>query len=69
MGTQGPARCALTEEDVGALLEVAAHECSWGGVASCRNLSDAFHVLAELGDEKRWIHWFGIRSLWLARGF
>jgi hypothetical protein len=57
-----PARCVLTEEDVGALLEVAVHECSRGGVTSCRNWSQVGHVLAELSDEKRSVHWDGTRS-------
>jgi hypothetical protein len=53
-----------TEEDVGAHLEILVHEYSRGGVAICRNWSDceAGHVLAELGDEKRWIHWVCTRS-------
>jgi hypothetical protein len=52
-GLQSPARCVLTEKDVHTLLEVAVHECRWGGAACCRNWSDAGHVLAELGDEVR----------------
>jgi hypothetical protein len=55
-------RCVLIEEDVGALLEVAVHECSRGAVASCCNWSEAGHVLVELGDEKRWIHWVCTRG-------
>jgi hypothetical protein len=47
---------------MGALLKVLVRECSRGGVASCRNWSEASHVLAELGDEKCWIHWVGTRS-------
>jgi hypothetical protein len=39
----------LTEEDMSAFLESAVCECSWGGVAGCRNWSEAGHVLAELG--------------------
>jgi hypothetical protein len=31
---------------VGAFLDSAEYECSWGGVASCRNMSEAGHVLA-----------------------
>jgi hypothetical protein len=34
-GLQSLAPCVLTEEDVGALLQVAAHECSWEGMACC----------------------------------
>jgi hypothetical protein len=41
---------------MGAFLESAVYECSWGGVASCRNWSEADLVLAELGDEKRWVY-------------
>jgi hypothetical protein len=44
---------------VGAPLEITVHECRRGGVACCRDWSEAGHVLAELGDEMRWIHWFG----------
>jgi hypothetical protein len=47
---------------VGALLEVAVNECSREGVAGCRNWSEAGHMLAELGDEKHWIHWVGTQS-------
>jgi hypothetical protein len=46
------------EEDVGELLEVAVHECSRGGMMYCQNWSEAGHMLEELGDEMRWIHWF-----------
>jgi hypothetical protein len=59
---QSAAHCVLTEEDVGAFLKSTVHECSWGGMASCRNWSEVAHVLAELGDEKRWVHWVGTRS-------
>jgi hypothetical protein len=52
----------LPEEDVRALIEVAVHACSQGGMACCRNRSEAGHMLAELGDEVRWIHWVGSRS-------
>jgi hypothetical protein len=55
-GLQSPARCFLAKEDVYALLEAAVHECSRGGVVCCQNWSEAGHVLAELGDEVRWIH-------------
>jgi hypothetical protein len=61
-GLQSQTRCVLTEEDVGALLEVAVHECSRGGVACCRNWSVTGHVLAELGDEMHWIHCVDRRS-------
>jgi hypothetical protein len=61
-GLQSPARCVLTEEDVGALIEVAVYECSRGDVACCRYWTEAGHVLAELGDEMRWIHWVGRQS-------
>jgi hypothetical protein len=44
------------------LVEVVVHECSWGKVASCRNWSEAVHVLAELGNEVRWFPWLGCRS-------
>jgi hypothetical protein len=47
---QSPARCVLTKEDVGALLEVAVHQCSRGGVAYCLNGSEAGHVLGETGN-------------------
>jgi hypothetical protein len=51
---------------MGVLLEVIVHECSRGGVVSCWNWSEEGHVLVELGDEMRWIHWVGIRSWYLA---
>jgi hypothetical protein len=54
------------EEDVVILLEVVVHECSRGGVACCPNWSEAGHVLAELSDEMRWIHWVGGWSQYLA---
>jgi hypothetical protein len=54
--------CVLMEEDVHALLEICVHECSRGGVACCRNWCEAGHVLTELGDEVRWIHWVGCQS-------
>jgi hypothetical protein len=38
------------------------HEYSQGGVAGCWNWSEAGHVLAELGDEIRYIYWIGTRS-------
>jgi hypothetical protein len=47
---------------MGAFLESVVYECSWGGVASCLNWSEAGHVLAKLGDEKCWVHWVGTRS-------
>jgi hypothetical protein len=47
---------------VGAPLEIAVHECRRGGVACCRNWSEAGHVLVELGDEMRWIQWFSSQS-------
>jgi hypothetical protein len=50
------------EEDMGALLEVFVHECSQGGVTSCRNWSEVGRVLAELGDEKCWNHCVDARS-------
>jgi hypothetical protein len=49
-------------EGMGAFLAVAVHECSQGGVACCWNWSEAGHMLAELGDEMSWIHWFGSLS-------
>jgi hypothetical protein len=61
-GLQSSACCIPTEEDVGALLEVAVHECSRGGVTCCWNWSEAGHVVEELGDEMRWVHWVGSRS-------
>jgi hypothetical protein len=59
---QSSACCVLMVEDVGALPEVAMHECSQGGVACCWNCSEAGHVLEELSDEMRWVHWVGSRS-------
>jgi hypothetical protein len=47
---------------MGAPLEVAVHERRRGGAACGRNWSDVGHVLAELGDEMRWIHCYGSRS-------
>jgi hypothetical protein len=52
----------LMQENVDALLEVAVQECSRGGMACCRNWFEAGHLLAELGGEMRWVHWFSIRS-------
>jgi hypothetical protein len=49
-------------EDMVAYREVLVYECSRGGMVSCRNWSEPGHVLAELGDEKRWVHWVGTRS-------
>jgi hypothetical protein len=47
---------------MGALLELAVHECSRGGMTCCRNWSGAGHVPAELGDEERWVPWVGGRG-------
>jgi hypothetical protein len=52
-----------------ALLEVAVNEGSRGGMASCRNWSEAGHVLAKLGDEVCWIHWVGCQESVAHRGF
>jgi hypothetical protein len=43
------------EKDVLAVVEVLVHECGWGGMAHCRNWSEASHVLAQLCDG---VHWF-----------
>jgi hypothetical protein len=43
-------------------VRAAVHECSRGGVACCRNWSEAGNVLADLGDEICWILWFGSRG-------
>jgi hypothetical protein len=56
-GIQCSARCVLPEENMHALLEVAVHECIWGGMACCRNRFEVGHMLAELSDEVHWIHW------------
>jgi hypothetical protein len=58
-----PTLCAL-RSDGGrcALLEIAVQECSGEGVACCRNLYEAGHMLAERRDEVRWICWVGGRS-------
>jgi hypothetical protein len=61
-GLQGRARCVLAKEHMGALLEAAVHECSRGGVLGCWNWSEAGHVLAEVSDEKRCVHWVGTRG-------
>jgi hypothetical protein len=50
------------EEHVDALLKVAVHKSSQGGMVRCQNWSEVGHVLMELGDEMRWIHWFGSQS-------
>jgi hypothetical protein len=62
MGPQSLACCVLTEEDVLAFLEVTVHKYSQGGVACCWNWSEVGHVLAELGNQVRWIHWVGYWS-------
>jgi hypothetical protein len=54
------------EEDMYTLLEVAVHECSRGDMACCRDWSEAGHMLAELGDEVRWMYWVGGQSQDLA---
>jgi hypothetical protein len=50
------------EENVRAFLDIIVHECSWGDLACCRNLSEAGYMLAELGDWVRWFHWTGCQT-------
>jgi hypothetical protein len=47
---------------MGALLEIAMHESRRGGMACCQNRTEVDHMLAELSDEVRRIHWVGSRS-------
>jgi hypothetical protein len=61
-GLQSPACCVLTEKDMRAVMEVLVHECGWGGVARCRNWSEAGRMLTSLCYEVLWFYWVGCRG-------
>jgi hypothetical protein len=46
------------QENVGVLLKATMQKFRRGGMPCCQNWFEAGHVLAELGDEMHWIHWF-----------
>jgi hypothetical protein len=42
---------------VHATVKVLVYECCWADMVCSRNWPQADHVLAELRDEVRWLHW------------